>query len=60
MTTDIKIRVLKVDGEDVYYGWSIGAIGVVLEESDTTCYCANVADDAYISWLKKAGVEILP
>lgn len=60
MTAVTKIRVLKVDCEDKYYGWAVGSVGVILEESDTTCYCANVADDACVSWLNKSDVEILP
>lgn len=60
MQAVIKIKVLKVDCEDAYYGWAVGSIGVVLEESATTYYCENVADSACSSWLNKADVEILP
>ena len=55
----ITVRVLKVDQEDIYYGWRVGSIGQVIEESDETYYVENVGDYAYSSWLMKSDVEII-
>ena len=55
----ITVRVLKVDQEDIYYGWGVGSIGQVIEESDETYYVENDDDHACSSWLMKSDVEII-
>lgn len=55
----ITIRVLKVDAEDLYYGWQVGSIGTVFEEAETTYYCENEDDYACSSWLNKSDVEMI-
>ena len=55
----ITVRVLKVDQEDIYYGWRVGSTGQVIEESDETYYVENDHDYACSSWLMKSDVEII-
>ena len=55
----ITIRVLKVDQDDIHYGWKVGSIGQVLEETDDCYYVENDDDYACSSWLMKSDVEVI-